>query len=222
MTQEEANKLMEDVPYDMGKRIAEILETMWFTFLYAPIVPVGAFISFAGLVCYYWVDKYNLLRRCSVTRHVSSTLLKRSFVLLDLVLLWFSAGSLLFDIQIKGGYHWTSIVFVVLSVIYLFIPWDIFLDYILDEKFELEEKTYSEIKDSFIETYHTLHPIRRALHIKKFLRRISESGQKRTVFKDYGSSSKLINSVIESNLPKINSNGKTKANGINGMTKKGS
>jgi hypothetical protein len=50
----------------MGKRYAEIIESMWFTFLYATIVPIGAFISLAGIAIYYWVDKYNLLRRSSL------------------------------------------------------------------------------------------------------------------------------------------------------------
>ncbi len=66
ITQKEANLLMEDYPYDMGKRYAEILETMWFTFMYVSLIPFGAFLSLVGLMIYYWVDKYNLLRRSKV------------------------------------------------------------------------------------------------------------------------------------------------------------
>lgn len=58
---------MEDTQYEMGKRFAEIIETMWFTFLYATLIPIGAIISAFGLVVYYWIDKYNLLRRSAVT-----------------------------------------------------------------------------------------------------------------------------------------------------------
>lgn len=65
-TQNEANELMEDTPYEMGKRYAEVIETMWFTFLYSTSIPAGAFISMLGLMIYYWVDKYNLLRRSTV------------------------------------------------------------------------------------------------------------------------------------------------------------
>lgn len=57
---------MEDFPYDMGKRYAEILETMWFTFLYASLVPFGSFLTLGGLMIYYWVDRYNLLRRSKI------------------------------------------------------------------------------------------------------------------------------------------------------------
>lgn len=57
---------MEDYPYDIGKRYAEIIETLWFTYLYSTLIPIGAFISILGLGLYYWVDKYNLLRVNSV------------------------------------------------------------------------------------------------------------------------------------------------------------
>lgn len=66
LTQREANHLMEDFQYDVGKRYAEILESMWFTFLYASLIPMGAFLTAIGIGLYYWVDKYNLLRRSSL------------------------------------------------------------------------------------------------------------------------------------------------------------
>lgn len=39
---------------------------MWFTFLYADLIPVGSFMILFGLFAYYWIDKYNLLRRSSL------------------------------------------------------------------------------------------------------------------------------------------------------------
>lgn len=65
---------MEDYPYDMGKRYAEILETMWFTFLYVSLIPFGAFLTLIGLCIYYWVDKFNLLRRSKVENLIESKL----------------------------------------------------------------------------------------------------------------------------------------------------
>lgn len=47
---------------------------MWFTFLYITIIPVGAIFSCLGLLAYYWVDKYNLLRRSSIEGQVSGDL----------------------------------------------------------------------------------------------------------------------------------------------------
>lgn len=70
LTQKEANELMEEYPYDMGKRYAEILETMWFTFLYSSLIPIGPFITLIGLSLYYWIDKYNLLRRSKLNNTI--------------------------------------------------------------------------------------------------------------------------------------------------------
>ena len=70
MTQKEANQLMEDFPYDIGKRFAEIIEIMWFTYLYSSLIPIGAPLSFIGFVIYYWLDKYNLLRRSSISNTI--------------------------------------------------------------------------------------------------------------------------------------------------------
>ena len=48
---------MEDVQYNMAKRYAEIMKTMWFTFFYAPALPIGIVWSTVGIFLYYWVDK---------------------------------------------------------------------------------------------------------------------------------------------------------------------
>lgn len=66
ITQHEANHLMADYHYDMGKRFAEIIEMFWFTYLYADLIPIGGILIMFGLMAYYWIDKYNLLRRASL------------------------------------------------------------------------------------------------------------------------------------------------------------
>lgn len=47
---------------------------MWFTFLYASLIPFGSFLTLAGLLIYYWVDKYNLLRRSKIEGLIESKL----------------------------------------------------------------------------------------------------------------------------------------------------
>ena len=91
-TQREANQIMSDTPYTMGKRYAEIIESMWFTFLYATLIPVGALITLVGISLYYWVDKYNLLRRSSLSHNISGKLAIVSLKLLDFTLLIKPAG----------------------------------------------------------------------------------------------------------------------------------
>lgn len=85
----------------MGKRFAEILEMLWFTFLYSTLIPLGAILTCAGLLFYYWVDKYNLLRRSSVSGQVSGKIINLSLTLLDFTLILRPAGSLIFDTHIR-------------------------------------------------------------------------------------------------------------------------
>jgi hypothetical protein len=124
LTQKEANKIMENMQYNMGKRYAEIIEIMWFTFLYVSLIPIGACLSAAGLCLYYWVDKYNLLRRSSVNSNIAGELSLFSMKLLDFTLLCKPLGEILFDSQIRGSYCVSSLIMAALALGYLISPVD--------------------------------------------------------------------------------------------------
>lgn len=42
------------------------MKTVWFTFLFGAVMPLGIIASIIGLSLYYWVDKYNVMRRRTV------------------------------------------------------------------------------------------------------------------------------------------------------------
>jgi hypothetical protein len=65
---------------------------MWFTYLYDSLIPFGACLSILGLSLYYWVDKYNLLRRSSVNSNIAGELSLFSMKLLDFTLLFKPLG----------------------------------------------------------------------------------------------------------------------------------
>jgi hypothetical protein len=71
VTQKEANFLMENPDYLQGKRYADIMKTMWFTFLFASCIPLGNVFSLINLILYYYIDKYNLLRRRTIKESLS-------------------------------------------------------------------------------------------------------------------------------------------------------
>jgi hypothetical protein len=70
------------MPYQLGKRFAEIIKLMWLVSLYQSLIPMGTMIAIIGLTLYYWIDKYNLLRRSSVKSSVSGALTLRVMALL--------------------------------------------------------------------------------------------------------------------------------------------
>ena len=95
---------------------------MWFTFLYMSIIPVGALFSCLGLFLYYWVDKYNLLRRSTLHSNVSGHLIHLTLNMLDFTLVLRTAGDLYFDNKIRNGIHLSSIILLVIAIIYQFLP----------------------------------------------------------------------------------------------------
>lgn len=113
----------------MGKRYAEIIEVMWFTYLYSSLIPFGAFMSAIGLSLYYWVDKYNLLRRSSVNSNIAGELSIFSMKLLDFSLLAKPLGEIIFDSQIRSSFTITSLVLCGIALLYLVLPIDDYLDY---------------------------------------------------------------------------------------------
>jgi hypothetical protein len=123
-TQGEANKIASDNPYSMGKQYAEIVETLWFTFLYATIVPMGAFITIVGLSLYYWVDKYNLLRRSSLSHNISGEMAMVSLKLLDCTLIMKPVGEIIFDSGIRDHIQIESIILTAIAFVYICLPMD--------------------------------------------------------------------------------------------------
>lgn len=113
---------MSDSNYKMGKRYAEIIKTMWFTFLYSNLIPIGAFFSLIGLVIYYWVDKYNLLRRSSIIQNISGKLAVKCMKLLDMTLFFRSIGALYFDYRLRHEINILEVCFSLVGLVYLFLP----------------------------------------------------------------------------------------------------
>lgn len=99
---------------------------------------MGAFVSTIGLCLYYWVDKYNLLRRSSVNSAIAGELSLLSMKLLDFTLLCKPIGEVIFDSQIRGSYCITSIIMSAFAILYLMLPIDAFLSYFHPEKFKIE------------------------------------------------------------------------------------
>lgn len=65
---------------------------MWFTFLYVSLIPFGCVLTLVGLIIYYWVDKYNLLRRSKVENIIESKLPLKAVKLMELTIFWKALG----------------------------------------------------------------------------------------------------------------------------------
>lgn len=140
--QSKANKIMEYPEYYLGKRYAQIMKTMWFTIFYSYLIPIASIISLLGIVLYYFIDKYNLLRRSSLKQTMSNVISNRMMKVLDFSLLFLISGFILFDLQIRNYVSIQSIVMFVIAVAYLVTPLDSVIGCMLKEKFHLNRLTY--------------------------------------------------------------------------------
>jgi hypothetical protein len=106
VTQEEANVLMEHTEYYQAKRYADIMKTMWFTFFFSNAIPLGIPISLLGLCCYFWVDKYNLMRRRTCKENLSKEVSIEMIELLEMTLIFSGIGNLTISHALQGIYYW--------------------------------------------------------------------------------------------------------------------
>jgi hypothetical protein len=58
------------------------MEDLWFTFIYMNLIPLGSVLVAIGLALFYWIDKYNLLRKSSILENVSANLCMQALFLL--------------------------------------------------------------------------------------------------------------------------------------------
>lgn len=113
---------MENYPYDIGKRYAEIIELMWFTYLYSSLIPIGSILTLIGLFLYYWVDKYNFLRRSTLKESISGRMSVVMLKLLDLTLVLSPTGELLFDYILRGNVNYYTAIMSTIAIVYVILP----------------------------------------------------------------------------------------------------
>ena len=134
---------MEDPEYIMGKRYGEILEAFWFAFLYACVIPIGMIFIAIGLSLYYWVDKYNLLRKSSITQGVSGKLCMKVLNLLEWALIFKPGGELIFDWLIRSEWNVVPVVEICIGLLYVLLPMRRIIDFFHHESFKCDLKTYT-------------------------------------------------------------------------------
>lgn len=111
---------------------------MWFTFLYSELIPLGSFLVLIGLIFYFWVDKYNFLRKSVLKSGISGKMAILGLKSLDATLFLPSAGQLLFDWILRGSFDLLALILTVLGILYLFVPVSDLIWHFNSEKFYLE------------------------------------------------------------------------------------
>lgn len=110
VTQQQANFIMEHTEYYQAKRYADIMKTVWFTFLFGGVMPLGIAVSIVGLSLYYWVDLYNVMRRRTVNESLAKEVSLAMIELLELSLVFCGIGNITMSYQFFRTVYWQDVI----------------------------------------------------------------------------------------------------------------
>jgi len=75
-------------------RYSDIINTMWVTFLYAPVIPIVLPLSLVYIILTYYIEKYTIMRRSSVKSVLSKNISIEMIEYLDFIIIFYSIGNL--------------------------------------------------------------------------------------------------------------------------------
>jgi len=75
-------------------RYADIINTMWLTFLYAPLIPIVLPMSMINIILYYWIEKYTIMRRSTAKDILSKNISQEMIEHIELIIIFYTIGNL--------------------------------------------------------------------------------------------------------------------------------
>lgn len=111
------------------------MKTMWFTFLFGSAIPMGILCSMVGLTCYYWADKYNVMRRRTIKENLAKEVSIEMIEMLEMIIILNGLGNMTMSYSFYGIIYWQDVIVFFFGLIYSIIPMQV----INDKIFPLEE-----------------------------------------------------------------------------------
>ena len=98
LTQKQANLMYEDVQTDFALLYSSVMKNMFTAAFYAPIVPMALFWTLLSNVLEYFVDKFNITHRGSITRSLGPRLAIQMTELMEFFLIIYAVSNVIFNI----------------------------------------------------------------------------------------------------------------------------
>ncbi|CAK64341.1 unnamed protein product (macronuclear) [Paramecium tetraurelia] len=168
LTQQEANTLMEEPDYLSAKRYSDIMKTMWFTFLYGTAIPLGTVCSAFGILIYYYVDYYNILRRRTVKESISIQLSTEMIEMLEYIIVWSAFGEMIMTYAFFKEISSIDVLLMVIAIIYASLPMEDISEYLFPVVNNEEIKPYDEGCLGFDTDYDRENPVTRHKAIEEW------------------------------------------------------
>lgn len=98
------------------------MKTMWFTYLFGNAIPIGIILSMLGLSMYFWIDKYNVMRRRTVKENLAKEVSIEMIEMLEFTIIFCGVGNMTMSYAFFGLIHWQDIIVFFVGIIYALLP----------------------------------------------------------------------------------------------------
>ncbi|EAR84792.2 transmembrane protein, putative (macronuclear) [Tetrahymena thermophila SB210] len=176
LNQEEANILCERPVHEIEICYAEIINTIYISVFFSPIIPVGLILSLFGFILLYWTQKYIVIYKRSVKQQVSIKLSQEMTNSLEIVVGIYPISCTVFYFISSGTITVLQIISIFCGVLYILIPSDLLIKSLF--KFpnpNQEQQIYPIAYSRFKTTYSRLNPITSELANEKHYQMFSHS-----------------------------------------------
>ena len=154
LIQSKVNKFYEGGDFDYPVKFSKYLNLMMLTFFTIRMFPLAPFVAIIVAFCFYWSDKYYLLRLSKLPELCTVELPLSMLRFFDLALfVWSLAYAAVDDIKYQGISDWTFIMLIVTGANLVLNP-----NYLLRKLFTFPNNEGDEAKMEFQEMMLTLRP----------------------------------------------------------------
>lgn len=169
-SQGELNKIYESIDMSIALKYAYLGKTLLMTMLYIELFPLGTIISFIGLVLFYLIEKYNMIRVYKKPPTISATITFFHLSVFKFSIFAYAIGVYVCNSKNFTTYNNYSFISIVLFGVLSIVPIEkLFIrDYIGVKSLDFYEDEFF----NFTSTYETTNPITKKKGLFKILEKM--------------------------------------------------
>ena len=176
--QKELNELYELQSMNVPAKYSYLVKTLFMSFIYFPIFPLGFCISLIGFIFGYWWEKFNFSIMYKKPEKLDKQITEYYVIFFFLNFLIFAFGSFYF---LSVGHEVDIFILVIFIVNYilLIIPFHLCFqkDYFKFNESEIHKKTYDDMYLNFIIDYERANPMTRIEGEMRYLDKLEEKNK---------------------------------------------
>ena len=177
--QKELNELYELQSMNIPAKYSYLVKTLFMSFFFAPIFPLGFCISLIGFIFGYWLEKFTFSSMYKKPEKLDKQITEYYVIFFFLNFLAFGIGNYYFISKGNGYIDVFIMVILIVSYILLVIPFHLCFqkDCFKFKESEIHKKTYDEMYLNFIIDYERANPMTRIEGEMRYLDKLEEKNK---------------------------------------------